>query len=219
MSAPARSLVFGCRPAARRPSGARGAGAGRLFRCGPLQSCEFLCARRQTGDGGIELRARKIARTERSRCRSEPAICALLRAFAAPKRAAPSIVLREPQVPSLLAWIGIAGLIIVGACVLAGRSSARHRRLRHAGILLGVCMVGMTVCNGIALWPKLHAGVVIAAATPVRVSPVPMGDALFTLAEGETVKLAAEHEGFTLIRTRSGRSGWVSKANVAPIVP
>jgi len=121
--------------------------------------------------------------------------------------------------PFLLAWIGIAGLIIVGACVLSGRSSARHRRLRHAGILLGLCMMGLTVCNGIALWPRLHAGVVIVAATPVRVSPVPMGDALFTLAEGETVKLAAEHEGFTLIRSRSGRSGWVSKANVAPIAP
>jgi hypothetical protein len=121
--------------------------------------------------------------------------------------------------PVLLAWIGVAGLIMLGGCVLAGRSSARHRRLRHTGILLGVCMMGATVCNGIALWPKLHAGVVIAGATPVRVSPVPMGDALFTLAEGETVKLAAEYEGFTLIRTRSGRSGWVSKANVAPIVP
>jgi hypothetical protein len=121
--------------------------------------------------------------------------------------------------PSLLAWIGIAGLIVVGACMLIGRSSARHRRLRHAGILLGACMVGLTVCNGIALWPKLHTGVVIAAATPVRVSPVPMGDALFSLAEGETVKFAAEHEGFTLIRTRSGRSGWVSNANVAAIAP
>lgn len=121
--------------------------------------------------------------------------------------------------PFLAAWIGITGLIILGACVLAGRSSARHWRLRLAGILLGLCLVSLTVCNGIALWPKLHAGVVIVAATPVRVSPVPMGDSLFTLAEGETVKLAAEHEGFTLIRTRSGRSGWVSKANVAPIVP
>jgi hypothetical protein len=121
--------------------------------------------------------------------------------------------------PALLAWLGVAGLIIVGACVLADRPLARHRRLRHAGILLSVCMVGLPLCNGIALWPKLRAGVVIAAGTPVRVSPVPMGDALFTLAEGETVKLAAEHEGFALIRTHSGRSGWVSKANVAAIVP
>jgi hypothetical protein len=121
--------------------------------------------------------------------------------------------------PSLLAWIGIAGLITVGVCVLAARSSARYRRLRHAGTVLGVCMMGMTVCNGMALWPKLHAGVVIVAATPVRVSPVPMGDALFTLPEGETVKLAAEHEGFTLIEARNGRTGWVSKANVAAIAP
>jgi len=121
--------------------------------------------------------------------------------------------------PFLLAWLGIAGLIIVGASVLAGRSSVRHRRSRRAGILLGLCMVSLTICNGIALWPKLHAGVVIVAATPVRVSPVPMGDALFTLAEGETVKLTGVHEGFTLIRARSGRSGWVPKANVAPIAP
>ena len=121
--------------------------------------------------------------------------------------------------PSLLAWSGIAGLIIVGACLLAGRVSARHGRLRHAGILLGACLVALTVCNGIALWPKLHTGVVIVGATSVRVSPVPMGDALFTLPEGETVKLGAEHEGFTLVRTRTGRSGWVSKANVAAIVP
>jgi hypothetical protein len=121
--------------------------------------------------------------------------------------------------PFLLAWAGTAGLIVVGASVLAGRSSARHRRSRHAGILLGLCLMSLTVCNGIVLWPKLHAGVVIVAVTPVRVSPVPMGDALFTLAEGETVKLTAEHEGFTLIRARSGRSGWVPKANVAPIAP
>jgi hypothetical protein len=121
--------------------------------------------------------------------------------------------------PFALSWLGVAGLTIAAACVLVGRSSARYRRLRLAGVLLGLGMVSLTVCNGIALWPKLHSGVVIVAATPVRVSPVPMGDALFTLTEGETVKLAAEHEGYTLIRTRAGRSGWVSNANVAAIVP
>lgn len=121
--------------------------------------------------------------------------------------------------PFLLAWTGIAGLIILGACLLAGRLSTRNLGWRRLGILLGLCLVSLTVCNGIALWPRLHSGVVIVAATAVRVSPVPMGEALFTLAEGETVKLAAEHEGFTLIRTRGGRSGWVSNANVARIVP
>jgi uncharacterized protein YgiM (DUF1202 family) len=53
----------------------------------------------------------------------------------------------------------------------------------------------------------------------VRVSPVPMGDPLFTLPEGEKVKITAEHEGFALIETRAGRAGWIANSNFAPIVP
>jgi hypothetical protein len=121
--------------------------------------------------------------------------------------------------PLVLSWLGVAGLTIVVSCTLAGRYSVRYGWLRRVGVLLGTCMLSLTICSGIALWPKLHSGVVIVAATPVRVSPVPMGDALFTLAEGEIVKLAAEHEGYSLIRTGSGRAGWVSDANIARIVP
>jgi hypothetical protein len=80
-------------------------------------------------------------------------------------------------------------------------------------------MLSLTVANGIALWPILREGVVIAGATPVRVSPVPMGDSLFVLPEAETVKIAAEHEGFWLIQTGAGRTGWVSRSNIAPVVP
>lgn len=121
--------------------------------------------------------------------------------------------------PMLLSWIGALGLAVIGACAVAAQLSSRHRRLRVAILLGGVLMVGLTVSNGIALWPKLHEGVVIAAASPARVSPVPMGDPLFVLPEGETVRVAAEHEGFTLVQTRSGRTGWVANSNLAPIVP
>jgi hypothetical protein len=69
------------------------------------------------------------------------------------------------------------------------------------------------------LGSRLHEGVVIAAATPVRVSPVPMGDPLFSLPEGEKVKITAEHEGFDLIETRAGRAGWIANSNLAPILP
>ena len=121
--------------------------------------------------------------------------------------------------PFELAWLGVIGLALMGACVLAARFSSRHRGLRRAGILAGACMMALTVCNCVALWPLLHSGVAIASSTPVRVSPVPMGDALFELPEGEMVKITAEHEGFTLIQTRAGRTGWVSNASLAPIVP
>jgi hypothetical protein len=121
--------------------------------------------------------------------------------------------------PLWVSWIGVLGLTLLGASLIAAQLTARHRLTRGAATLLGVSMVGLTLCSALALWPRLHQGIVIAAATPVRVSPVPMGDRLFSLPEGEKVKIAAEHDGFALIETRAGRTGWVSDPNLAPIVP
>lgn len=121
--------------------------------------------------------------------------------------------------PLPVSWIGILGLLIVGWSVLAAQFSAGYAWTRRAALFLGVLMLAVTICNGIALWPTLHAGVVIGAQTPVRVSPVPMGDSLFVLPEAETVKVNAEHEGFLLITTRSGQAGWVSRSAIALVVP
>jgi Tetratricopeptide repeat len=121
--------------------------------------------------------------------------------------------------PFLLSWVAVLGVILVGACAVAGQLTARHRVLRFMVMLVGVVMIGSAVCSGITLWPTLHEGVIITASTPGRVSPVPMGDSLFVLAEGERVTISAEHEGFTLVHTRAGRSGWIADANVAPVVP
>ena len=121
--------------------------------------------------------------------------------------------------PFTLSWIGVIGLVIVGVSALAAQLASRRRWMHRLGMLFGIAMLSLTVANGIALWPILHEGVVITAATPVRVSPVPMGDPLFVLPEAETVRIAVEHEGFLLIQTRAGRTGWISRANLAPVVP
>jgi hypothetical protein len=121
--------------------------------------------------------------------------------------------------PFWMSWLGVLGLVIVGASVIFGQLSSRHRLARAAAAVLGVTMIGLTFCSAVALGSRLHAGVVIAAATPVRVSPVPMGDPLFSLPEGEKVKITAEHEGFDLIETRAGRAGWIANSNLAPILP
>jgi len=120
--------------------------------------------------------------------------------------------------PMVLSWMGVIGLSLLGISLLAGRMVSRHRWLRLAAAAVGLALAGVTVANGVFLWPKLHAGVVITGATPVRAAPVPMGDALFVLPEAETVRMVAEHESFVLVRTRTGRMGWVSRANLAPVV-
>ncbi len=121
--------------------------------------------------------------------------------------------------PRILSWLAVVGVLIAGSGLIAGQFSARFRWPRYAAMACGVALIGLAVGNGVALWPILHEGVVITAATPVRVSPVPMGDPLFTLPEAETVRITAEHEGFVLVQTRAGRTGWASRANVAPVVP
>jgi hypothetical protein len=121
--------------------------------------------------------------------------------------------------PSALAWISVLGLALVGAGLLATRVPRRFQWARAAGVLIGIALIGLTVANGILLWPRMREAVVLINQTPARVAPVPMGDTAFVLPEAETVTMTAVHEDFILIRRRSGRSGWVSRANLAAVVP
>ena len=120
---------------------------------------------------------------------------------------------------ALAAWIGVLGITLAGAGLLARRVTPRFQWLRAAGILLGVALIALTVSNAILLWPRMHEAVVLVNQTPARVSPVPMGDTAFVLREAETVTMTAEHEDFILIRTRGGLSGWVARANLGAVVP
>jgi len=121
--------------------------------------------------------------------------------------------------PTTLAWSGLTGLLLAGILWVAGGAATKHRGVRRGGIAIGIALMGLTVCNGMVLWPTLHAAVILTAATPARVSPAPMGDPVFTLPEAETVSMKAEHEGFVLVQTRTGKTGWVADANLAPVVP
>ena len=127
--------------------------------------------------------------------------------------------------PTVLSWMGVVGIVLMGAGLLATPASfpQRWKRLRQwaRGIAFGcgIALVALTIGNAVMLWPTLHAAVVLTAAAPARVSPVPMGDPLFVLPEAETVRMTAQREDFVLVQTRTGRAGWVSRANLAPVVP
>jgi hypothetical protein len=121
--------------------------------------------------------------------------------------------------PPAVAWIGVIGLVILGAGALAAQLSSRLQWPRRGAMGVGAAMIALTVCDAVVLWPTLHEGIVIKAATPVRVAPAPMGDSLFVLPEAEIVRITTEHEGFVLIQTKAGRAGWVSRTSIAPVVP
>ncbi len=121
--------------------------------------------------------------------------------------------------PTVLAWSGVLGLLVAGAGALAQRRFPRHRGKLIAGAALGFSALGISIAGGVAMWPIMHAAVVVVHSAPVRVSPVAIGDALFELPEGTIVSIGAEHDGFVLVRTSVGRSGWVPDTNVAALIP
>jgi hypothetical protein len=121
--------------------------------------------------------------------------------------------------PRILAWVGVLGLLIAGAGMLARWLYPRHRHKLLAATLLGISLLGVTIANGVALWPIMHEAVVITQSAPVRVSPVPIEEPLLVLPEASIVSMSAEHDGFVLIRTEAGRTGWAPRASLAPIVP
>jgi hypothetical protein len=121
--------------------------------------------------------------------------------------------------PQLLSCLGFTGLIIAGAGLLARRLYPRHRRALLVTTLLGVCLCGTTATSAISLWPLVHSAIVVTHDAPVRVSPVSIEEPLFTLPEASRVRMSSKHDGFVLIQTAGGRTGWVPSANLAPIVP
>src|SRR5277367_3621739 len=121
--------------------------------------------------------------------------------------------------PRLLAWAGILGLSLAGIAAWVRVGSKSHRRKLLLAMWVGFCLLGVSIANGVALWPVIHEAVVIAASTPVRVSPVTEEEPLFVLPEAAIVAVRAEHDGFILVQTQNERSGWVPGKNLARIVP
>jgi tetratricopeptide (TPR) repeat protein len=121
--------------------------------------------------------------------------------------------------PDALAWTALAGLLAAGVSLLASRRYANHRFALRAVAALGISAIGLTLCNAVTIWPSLHEAVVIAHGTAAHVAPAGNGETLFSLPEAETVAMGAEYQGFVLVQARDGRTGWVSLADLAPVLP
>ena len=50
--------------------------------------------------------------------------------------------------PAVVAWLGVAGVIMLGAGLLAGHLTPRRRRTRGAALIVGAALVGFTLSNG-----------------------------------------------------------------------
>jgi tetratricopeptide (TPR) repeat protein len=121
--------------------------------------------------------------------------------------------------PDTFAWLGAFGMLCIGAGILCRWRVFARRSWSPCLLLGGALCVALTAANLAVIRPRLQAAVVLVAAAPVRATPAPMGDELFQMREGDTVRVEAEHEDFEFVRTSDGREGWVARAGVAFVVP
>jgi hypothetical protein len=86
--------------------------------------------------------------------------------------------------------------------------------------LLCATVALVAIGAGIGYWgAQQHAadGVVLAADTPVKLSPTAESPAIGILQPGEVAQTLEEHNGHFKIRAADGRLGWVDAANYSPV--
>lgn len=121
--------------------------------------------------------------------------------------------------PVVVSWMGVFGVALLAGAAWAGRMATPHRRWRAAATLIGIALIGLPLANAAAIWPRLHEAIVIVGGARARISPAPMGEVSFVLEEAEAVRILGEHEGFVLVRSAGGRTGWVWHTEVDAVVP
>jgi hypothetical protein len=120
--------------------------------------------------------------------------------------------------PNTLYWIGIAGLVLGGGCLLARRRHARFRGALLAGAVVGFAAVGASAFNAAATFSVMSESIALRQ-TPASVSPVADADPLFQVPAATTVRVLDRHGAFELIRDLQGREGWVAATDLAAVVP
>lgn len=118
-----------------------------------------------------------------------------------------------------LAWSCAAGVLVICLSILVpriwlGQVQTGSRFVAFGGLAL-ILYAGSSL---IIRWPEKDRAVVIVAETPARIAPAEAAGVSFNLSAGALVQTGKGHNGFVLVRTSTGQSGWVNQTNVGKIM-
>lgn len=118
-----------------------------------------------------------------------------------------------------LAWIGIAAslTLCIAVVIMRSRRPKPLPAMRSAAVASGIVLVATGVILGCS-WPDINRAVVLVDATPVHIAPALTADVSFQLKPGTLVDEGSQYDGYVMVHTDDGRSGWVSAQQVARIV-
>ncbi|MDQ6911836.1 MAG: tetratricopeptide repeat protein [Verrucomicrobiota bacterium] len=117
------------------------------------------------------------------------------------------------------AWLGSVALVLLCASIVAGRIYPEQRLYLRFGTNVAA-LVLCAAAVSLALQPDtLDRAVVTAKEGTARISPFASAKSAFVLSAGDNVRIDKTHDGFFLVENRDRRSGWISRDEVARVIP
>jgi hypothetical protein len=98
-----------------------------------------------------------------------------------------------------------AGALLILPAALRWRRVYWHQ----AGAAIGLTIFLLTLPALVGVHHRAHRGVVVAADTPLRLTPTRDGEVLSRLPAGETARYNKRKASYFYIRTAGGATGWV----------
>jgi hypothetical protein len=119
---------------------------------------------------------------------------------------------------NLWAYLGAASFLLFAATLpLALILQPKRPVLRFARIVALMALLGSLAAIGVR-WGELNSAVVMAKSADARISPVTVGQPIFTLLEGTVVSVVRSHGSFALVSTHNGQRGWVNRDTLEPVI-
>jgi len=117
------------------------------------------------------------------------------------------------------AWIASGAWTLLCASLLLRVALPQRRSLFSlagtvSALLLLTAMAAMIVQS-----TELNRAVVTDKNASLLISPFPAAQTVFSPPQGETVAVQKAYEDFLLVKDSAGRTGWISKTQITPIIP
>ena len=117
------------------------------------------------------------------------------------------------------AWLGSGALTLLCLGLLARAFRPERRTLSTAlSTACALVLLASTVAMVLSA-DKLNQAVVLDKKATALISPFPAAQTAFTPAPGEIVTTQKTYHDFILVKDSTGRTGWISQSQIAPIVP
>jgi tetratricopeptide (TPR) repeat protein len=117
------------------------------------------------------------------------------------------------------AWVGSGAWTLLCASLLARTIRPRRRALFSLSGAAGAFVFLVAVAGMVVSSDELRQAVVVDKNALALISPFPAAQTVFSPSPGETVTVQKAYDDYLLVKDAAGHTGWISKTQVAPIIP